>query len=179
MARPSLELISALRVTVARLRGGEQYQWSHQGCCNCGHLAQTLTRCSQAEIHRMALEKAGDWGEKAIEYCATSKYPIDHIIGVMLEVGLTQDDIYNLERLGDKRIVDRLPLGERNLARNRREDVVRYMEAWIGLLEEELSLQPPDGEGSNVSLIPHAGKKGAGDRDGQTNRQTDSDTRAA
>jgi hypothetical protein len=142
MATPTLELISALRVTVQRLRSGERYQWTHQGCCNCGHLAQTITRQDRATIHQLALEKAGDWGEKAVEYCPTSGYPIDHIIGQMLAIGLTREDIYHLERVSDRRVLLRLPEGQRDLQRNRREDVILYMETWAALLEEALGLDP-------------------------------------
>ena len=62
-------MVTALRETVERLQSGADYDWSHQGNCNCGHLVQTVTKLSKAEIHRMALEKAGDWGEKIIDYC--------------------------------------------------------------------------------------------------------------
>lgn len=159
MARPTLELISALRVTVNRLRTGERYQWSHQGCCNCGHLAQTITRTDRAEIHRLALQKAGDWGEKAVEYCATSGYPIDHILGQMLEVGLTQQDIWHLERVSDRRVLLRLPPERRDLRRNRREDVILYMEAWADLLTEELGQRPQgdDPQGLVALPVPTAG----------------------
>ena len=132
-------LIQSLRKTAARLRAGETYRWAHQGACNCGHLAQTLTKRSREEIHRAALEKAGDWREHAVEYCATSGLPIDHILTEMLNVGLSLDDIEHLERLSDPRVLAQLPPGERALDFRAREDVVRYMEAWADLLESQLS----------------------------------------
>lgn len=128
-------LIEALRTTAARLQTGERYRWTHQGACNCGHLAQTLTQKSRQEIHQAALQKAGDWREHAIEYCATSGLPIDHILGEMLDAGLTLGDIEHLERLSDPRVLRALPPEERTLDYRRREDVVRYMEAWATLLE--------------------------------------------
>lgn len=134
-------LIESLRRTAARLRDeAPYYRWTHQGACNCGHLVQTLTKKSRREIHEAALQKAGDWREHAIEYCPTSGYPIDHIIGEMLAVGMTLDEIEHLERLSDPRVLRRLPAGERGLDFRRREDAIRYMEAWADLLEER---QPP------------------------------------
>jgi hypothetical protein len=55
MASPTPELISALRATANRLSDGTAYQWTHMGACNCGHLAQTVTRKSASEIHALGL----------------------------------------------------------------------------------------------------------------------------
>lgn len=140
MARPTLALIHALRTTAARLRAGGEYRWTHMGACNCGHLAQTITKLPRAEIHRLALERAGDWGEQAVEYCPTSGYPIDHVIERMLEVGLELSDVAALERLSDPKVLRRLPVEERELSFRRRGDVVRYMEEWAELLEEQRGL---------------------------------------
>jgi hypothetical protein len=138
MAKPSITLVTALRVTADRLASGVRYQWTHQGACNCGHLAQTLTRRSREEIHRIAVGRAGDWGEHAIEYCPTSGYPIDHLLTEMLEAGLELSDVASLERLGDREVLRRLPDGGRAVDHRRREDVVVYLRAWADLLEERL-----------------------------------------
>ena len=136
MARPTPTLITALRLTAARLSDGAGYQWGHMGSCNCGHLAQTLTRRSRGEIHQAALERAGDWGQQAIDYCPMSGYPLDHILEEMFEVGLERRDIDELERLNNPEVLARLPPERRHLRRNRRQDAVLYMETWAALLEE-------------------------------------------
>ena len=130
------DLIAALRATARRLEGGAVYRWTHMGRCNCGHLAQTLTRLPPEEIHRLALEKAGDWGEQAREYCSASGLPVDHILGVLLAHGLDADDVAHLERLSDPEVLRRLPAGERHLDHRRRRDVVRYLRTWAALLED-------------------------------------------
>ena len=140
MATATPELIHALRSTANRIASGERYQWSHMGSCNCGHLAQTLTPYNHHEIHASALRRSGDWSEQVIDYCPTSGYTIDLIIETMLSIGMTTDDIQHLERLSDRNVLRRLPLAERHLRHNRREDVVRYMREWAALLEEELGL---------------------------------------
>jgi hypothetical protein len=114
------------------------------GACNCGHLVQTLTTLSRAEIHRLALQKAGDWGEQAYDYCPDSGYPIDHIIGKLIDAGLTRRDIDALERLNDKRVIKRFPVEKRKFDRRCRADTVRYLRAWAELLEEELEAQPQE-----------------------------------
>jgi hypothetical protein len=138
MARPTRHLIAALLVTAERIEAGSKYQWGHMGCCNCGHLAQTLTRQPRAEIHAAALMRAGDWGEQSVEYCATSGYPLDHIISTMLEAGMSLEDLNNLERLSDQRVLARRPLEGRWLKRNSREDAIVYLREWAAMLGEEL-----------------------------------------
>ena len=136
-----IRLAEALRVTAARLDSGAYYQWTNQGACNCGHLAQTLTTRSRAEIHSMALEKAGDWREHVVDYCPTSRYPIDHIITTMLDAGLTRRDLSDLERLRSNSVRVRLPEGQRSLDYRKREDVVLYMQTWADLLQEQAESQ--------------------------------------
>lgn len=138
MAQPTLEIIQTLRQTAARLEAGAAYYWSHHGSCNCGHLAQSITRLSRQELHQMALQKAGDWSEHLIDYCPASGYPIDHVIDTMLAMGFSREDLIHLERLSDPRILARLPLGERSLEYNKRDDVVRYLYTWAAWLEERL-----------------------------------------
>jgi hypothetical protein len=66
MARASKRLISALRMTAARLARTEtEYRWSHFAHCNCGHLTQTITGLSAASIYAAARRHPGDWGEQA------------------------------------------------------------------------------------------------------------------
>lgn len=129
-------LIEALRSTAKRLSGGTAYRWAHMGMCNCGQLAQTVTLHSKEELHRMALQKAGDWGQQAMEYCPDSGLPMDHVIGTMLDLGLTREDLRHLERLSDPSVLARLPIGERHLDQRSRDDVVTYMRLWADLLEE-------------------------------------------
>lgn len=139
MARPTLELVRALRVTAARLsshESGGSYTWSHFGQCNCGNLAQTVTQLSPEEVYRAAFERAGDWGEQAREFCATSGYPIDFVLQRLFELGVEQDDIRHLERLSDDRVLKRLEVPW--LAHNQRDNVVLYMNAWADQLEEAL-----------------------------------------
>jgi hypothetical protein len=136
MARPTVELVTALRDTAARLSRGATYKWSHFGQCNCGNLAQTVTRLSPEQVYRAAFARSGDWGEQAREFCPASGYPIDYVFQQLFALGLDAEDIQHLERLSDARVLRRL--GGRTLAHNRREDVVAYMEAWSDLLDESL-----------------------------------------
>ncbi len=136
MARPTFELVDALRKTALRLEQGVRYQWSHFASCNCGNLVQTVTSLTPREIYEAAFARSGDWGEQALEFCPSSGYPIDFIFERMFALGLERDDMRHLERLSDAQVLRRL--GPRTLRHNRREDVVSYMRAWADLLEESL-----------------------------------------
>ncbi len=137
MAHANVELIQALRRTAQKLAQGVAYQWGHMGSCNCGNLAQELTKLSKAQIHEFAMQGRGDWREQVEEFCPTSGLPMDLLIADMLNYGLTTSDLQHLERLSDKQVLARIPLERRNtLMHNRRDDVVLYLETWATMLEE-------------------------------------------
>lgn len=139
MAKPKLELIQALRRTAQKIAHSTTYQWGHMGSCNCGHLVQEVTKLSKAEIHEYAMRtRGGDWSEQALDYCPTSGYLMDQVISIMIEAGLEVQDFKHLERLSDKAVLNYLPETERHLRHNQREDVVKYLNAWADLLEEQL-----------------------------------------
>ena len=138
MAKVTPELIAAFRRTVSKLKKDAPYQWGHMGACNCGNLAQEITHLSKAEIHQFAMEKHGDWNEQLIDYCPTSGYPMDLMITKMVEAGLTLDELKHLEKLSDPKVLVHIPFEKReSLQKNRKEDVILYLETWTKILENE------------------------------------------
>jgi len=138
MAKANLELINALKKTAESLKYSQQYQWGHMGSCNCGHLAQELTKLNKTEIHSRAMKKQGDWSEQLNDYCPTSGLLMDDLITELLNVGLGLNDLKHLEKLSDPEILSTLPSEYRYLKHNRRDHVVMYMKAWAELLESKL-----------------------------------------
>jgi hypothetical protein len=59
----------------------------------------------------------------------------------MLDAGMEIVDFKHLERLSDPEILRHLPETERNLRYNYQEDVVKYMNLWAEVLEEQLLAQ--------------------------------------
>jgi len=153
MARSSVALVQAIRETAQRLAKGDNYQWGHMGSCNCGHLAQTITRYSKGKIHGAAMWRHGDWREQLRDYCPQSGLPMDQIIDQMLDFGLSTDDLKHLERLSHPRVLEALPPERRNLTHNVRHDVVLYLHTWAWLLEEELVANVRIPELSSVPAI--------------------------
>lgn len=134
MARLHPEVIEALRSTARRLQDGAPYQWGHAGACNCGHLAQTVTSHNKAEIYRMV---QGEWSEHLNAYCPETGASVEEVSAQMMRFGFGATELADLEWLSGREILKRIPEGER-LRRNRREDVVRYLDAWADLLEERM-----------------------------------------
>jgi len=145
LTRANIKLIDVLRKTANRLNRGAVYNWCHMGRCNCGHLAQTITNFSAAEIHEMALMKAGDWSKQSVEHCTSTGYTLDHIIQIMLDLGLTRQDIVHIEHLSDQRVLHKIDQHTRmNMSHKNRDDVVLYMKTFAGILEEELFESLPE-----------------------------------
>jgi len=143
MAKPSVELVRALRATALRLREGARYEWGHYGACNCGHLAQTLTNLTPGQLHRYAQQRGGEWRHQAEAWCDTSDQPFDLVMGQMVRAGLHVEDIAQLETLSDPTVLANLPGGPRWLSANSRDDAVLYLETWATLLEQRLQPAAP------------------------------------
>jgi hypothetical protein len=137
-------LVTVLRETAARLEAGADYQWSHFGRCNCGHLVQTVTRLSPAEIHAASAPELLEWSEIPEDYCAGTGLKLEYVLDRLRELGLDRADLRHLEDLSDPRVLSALPGGHRWLERNRREDVVAYMRALASVLEVEISTRAAD-----------------------------------
>ena len=138
MAFASHKLVSALRETASRLENGNHYAWGNHGSCNCGNLLQVLTPLDRKDILTIAQTGIGEWTELADETCSTTNIPVNELLRVLQESGLTPVDIHNIEYLEDKMLLSALPGGFRWLKRNVREDVIVYLKTFASLLESEL-----------------------------------------
>jgi hypothetical protein len=138
MAKPSIEIANVLRTIARRIESSESYQWGHMGLCNCGFLAQQVTRLTKAEIHQRAMQRHGDWTEQLNDYCPTSGLPMDDLIAELIAFGFDADDLKHLEKLSDGKILQRIPFHERDLRHNSKKDVVKYLKTWASWVEEQL-----------------------------------------
>ena len=137
----SVSLVVALRTVAARLAGGAPFQWGHMGHCNCGHLAQVVTKRTAAEIHQSAiLRRTGEWSEYANDYCPSGAL-IDDIFEDLLALGMTHKDIAHLEDLSDPDVV--AAVGRGHLRRNDRQDAIDYFRAYADLVERRLPVPLP------------------------------------
>jgi hypothetical protein len=132
------ELIQALRCAARKINQSTTYQWGHMGLCNCGFLAQEITKLTKEEIHRRAMERHGDWTEQLNDYCQTSGLPMDDLITELIDFGFTREQLQHLEKLSDKEVLKWIPFAERDLKHNVKADVVRYLNTWAQALENQL-----------------------------------------
>jgi len=135
MAKVSVEVIQALRDTASRMRTSSEYQWGHMGACNCGFLAQEVTRMTKKEIHTRAMEGHGDWNEQLNDYCSNSGLRMDDLISELLNFGFDINDLRHLEKLSDPEV---LLYVDRHLSHNKKSDVITYLDGMARLLERKL-----------------------------------------
>jgi len=135
MAKNSFEILLTLRNTADRIEKSSLYQWGHMGSCNCGFLAQEITRLNKDDIHFRAMQGYGDWNEQLNDYCPTSGLLMDDLISKMIAFGFDTDDLKHLEKLSNPEILRILPLEKRNLRRNVKKDVVTYLRTWADKIE--------------------------------------------
>jgi hypothetical protein len=62
------------------------------------------------------------------------------VLSSLFELGMEPEDVQHLERLDDGRVLRHA--GVSSLSYTRREDVVRYMQAWASLMECSLPRLP-------------------------------------
>ncbi len=147
MHNKALHLAKILRLTANRLESGAAYQWAHQGRCNCGHLAQTITGLSAGDIHTVAIQSEGEWADHTAEYCETSGLPVDNIIRTILKLGIKLDELGDLEKLSAPAVTRWLPEGRPYLDYRSRDDVILYFRTWAMVVEaREAILRDPSEE---------------------------------
>ena len=138
MAKPSIRLIQALRNTASNLEKSSDYQWGHMGSCNCGFMAQEITRLDKHEIHKRAMQRYGDWNEQLNDYCPTSGLLMDDLIDKLIKAGLSIEDLKRLEKLSDPEILSQLPSCKKHLIHNNKADVIEYLMTWANTMEDKL-----------------------------------------
>jgi hypothetical protein len=106
------------------------------GSCNCGFIAQEVTSLTKEEIHRHAMLRHGDWSEQLNDYCPSSGQPMDDMISELIAFGFDTSDLKHLERLSDPEILNKIP--DKTLLFNVKDDVVRYLFCWAGIIESQL-----------------------------------------
>lgn len=130
-------LINALTKSVEFLeRLDYWYAWTDSASCNCGILAQQIMNCNGSELRKDIDTSHGLWsdGARYFEQCRKTGVPINIIFQKFYEIGLTSKDIIQLENLSNKKIIRKAKL-ENNLKIGDKDNLIKYMKAWIELLQ--------------------------------------------
>jgi len=136
MKTNKIGMVEALRKAAKKI-GKEHYSWKDIGHCNCGNLAQVVTGKSGKEILKQGIKKHGDWEILTKLYRENSMYEIDHYIDSMIEIGFRLDQIAKLENLSDEKILNEIGV---DLRRDKKEDVILYLNTWADMIERENKL---------------------------------------
>ncbi len=130
------ELIEALKKTIYDLRYDlKHYDWGGSHTCNCGILVQNVCDLSKRPPYH------GNWTEMI---CSFTNTPVKYIFDKLLSIGVTQNDILQLEDLSNLEILEEANIkilypSTRNPSSKRddKETVIKYMESWVRILERE------------------------------------------
>ena len=137
MATASRKLIDALRATASRVQTGVRYEWGHMAHCNCGHLIQTVTEQDGAEVAKVVQHHLLEWTEHARDYCPNSGHAVEDLFRALADIGFGRQDVVNLEKLSDPLVSNHIGR-DTHLKRNRREDLVIYLNALADVLEGQM-----------------------------------------
>lgn len=154
------KLIIAFETIIRAINSNSvDYDWSCQQSCNCGVLCQILTDNSKDELTakynwRNFGRAKRTWTEHVQEHCSITGKTTNEILNILLNVGLTQNDICDLEFLSNSSILKRTDIFtgsiykrflfifkkqlENNYYKNPK-NLAKYLNAWIKILEEEIN----------------------------------------
>jgi hypothetical protein len=138
MAKPSAELIQALRSTANTLQQTPDYAWQHIYSYTATLLALEIIRLQEDEIHKRMMQRYSAWSKQLSDYCTTCDSTEDNLISEMQAFGLDRDDFSQLQNLSGDTILSSLPADERKLQPALKPDVIKYILAWATQLENKL-----------------------------------------
>lgn len=143
------KLIIALKKTVDDLvNNKKEYQWTDIARCNCGIVAQNVCGFSERQVDHYAKSLWTDMAEE----CQSTGIPINIIMAKLQEVGMSWEDIMDLEYCGNEKICEEAGISIRHMKGGRfyatsngkalllyqtKEGLIRYLNAWIRILERE------------------------------------------
>ncbi len=147
------KLITALRTAANALADGIfSYKWTNPYACNCGVLVCSILNKSSAELRQdllnacMTSEKdhtLNTWKSMLGRHCPITGIPTNVIFRELLNTGLSQKDIINLEELSDGKILSKITMEKTSSAGIGKWDkvdvrcAILYMRTWADILEEE------------------------------------------
>ena len=135
------QLIEGLRTAADWIESDKvDYDWSLFSSCNCGILAQAITKLSKENIFEQICsmpnseeDLLGGWGDK-INYCTQTGLPLPFVITTLINAGMKPIEFDKLEWLN-------LPVNKRNIEEGIQQDpnyVISYMRTWADYLVNQI-----------------------------------------
>lgn len=135
------QLIDGLRTAADWIESGKvDYDWSLFSSCNCGILAQAITKLSKENIFEQIWsmpnseeDLLGGWGDK-VNYCTQTGLPLPFVVTTLINAGMKPIDFDKLEWLN-------IPVNKRNIEEGVQQDpnyVIFYMRTWADYLVNQI-----------------------------------------
>lgn len=139
-----MKKIDVLKRAIEKLEGGARHSWMDSASCNCGILAQSCLNMEYRQFENLmylsepSFTSLGvSWGDKAENQkkCAVTGIPLHVIFESLFSAGFTPDELHELEYLSNKDILNKT--GFSYLDKYYKENLVKYLTAWVSILEEQ------------------------------------------
>ena len=132
-----MEKITALKKTIYNLENDVyHYDWCSFESCNCGVLAKTITGSNSLVAAGFLDSPTQNRKYEAFcsyAYCITTKLELPLVFQSLKDSRFTIGELNGLENLNGKNIVEKTG----KLSRTNKDDVIKYLKAWVEILEEE------------------------------------------
>ena len=139
-----------------------EYLWKEQPSCNCGIIAQCVSILPR-EIDGLQTALIGKtdlftWSNYIEFHCTSTGEPLHYIFEKLFEIGLTKEDICDLEYLRNKDILKRanIDIYSQYPYYEDKTNLIKYIAAWIAILEENAGDPHTTQQQDNTNVIVEA-----------------------
>lgn len=153
-----MDKITALERTIYNLENDVyKYNWADTESCNCGILARTIlggkTAIQTGLFDSPSIDKElGCFTQYT--HCLTTNLPLPEVFLALKNAGFSQKELIELEHLSNKNIIQRggvqmymttstMISVETNTYRSNKQEVIKYLKAWVAILKEEQEQNKP------------------------------------
>ncbi len=150
-----ITLIEALKAVVNALENDTvEYDWYQISHCNCGLVAQAITKTDKETLNDIYLndisislqskidsEYTPGWSQMVKEYCPLTGEPIAEIFQKLYSAGMKREDIAHLEYLSDPKILAASTVNTGTYTKTYTVDEIRETGWWIFKKEHTFRVQ--------------------------------------
>lgn len=131
-----MKKIEVLKKALDMLNNGFEYNFTDVDRCNCGVVLKAAGLTS-AEINETESLYSYTYFTN-IGHCSVTGMPFCKVQAMFIQLGFTKNDIINLEKLSDETILSKAGNLKNYANKN---NLIKYLTAWIEILEEETPYQ--------------------------------------
>lgn len=151
-----MKKIEVLKKAIQMLEGGFPYSWFKAETCNCGVVVRAMGVSDD-----MDTAGYGIWKTKTLSgECPITGLKLSTIQRTLVESGFTKKDIWELEKLSNKTIAEKIGEtviidGNESFMSSKigvhgdfkytdKATLIKYLRAWVSILEEQTAKETPE-----------------------------------